>query len=105
MGQTFDSPDRVQGAGFIGEDAGLHSSGHFGVDENDEVYKESRWCFDTPGSIHPDQVLHLLTTEELMLTIPQRIISPRTYALERNQTLFLAGLGRLDFLGGSRSIR
>ncbi|XP_074109711.1 nitric oxide-associated protein 1 isoform X2 [Cotesia typhae] len=81
------------------------ASGKFGIDENDEFYKHGRWCYDTPGVIHPDQVLHLLTTDELLLTLPKEIISPRSFIFKPGQTLFLAGLGRLDLLTGPDYIR
>lgn len=27
-----------------------------GLNEKDYEYAKSRWCFDTPGVMHPDQV-------------------------------------------------
>jgi len=27
-----------------------------GLDENHPSFKDSRWCYDTPGVTHPDQV-------------------------------------------------
>jgi len=27
-----------------------------GLDPSDEEYTKSKWCYDTPGVIHPDQV-------------------------------------------------
>jgi hypothetical protein len=27
-----------------------------GLDPSDEEYAESKWCYDTPGVVHPDQV-------------------------------------------------
>lgn len=77
----------------------------FGLDETEEIYKYSRWCYDTPGTIQPDQVLDLLTTEELLSVLPKQIISPRTFILHANQTIFLAGIGRLDYLEGDHFIR
>ncbi|KAK0089904.1 hypothetical protein PV326_004329 [Microctonus aethiopoides] len=81
------------------------ASGKFGINENSDIYKYSRWCYDTPGVIHPDQVLHLLTTEELLLTLPKKIISPRTFIFKPGQTMFLAGLGRIDLINGPEFIR
>ncbi|KAK0167576.1 hypothetical protein PV327_004955 [Microctonus hyperodae] len=81
------------------------STGKFGINENSNIYKNSRWCYDTPGVIHPDQVLHLLTTEELLLTLPKKIISPRTFIFKPGQTMFLAGLGRIDLISGPEFIR
>lgn len=54
--------------------------------------------YDTPGVVHPDQTINLLTTEELMLTLPTTIIKPRTFSLRPQQTLFVGGLGRIDCL-------
>lgn len=64
---------------------------------NDQKYAKSSWCFDTPGVIQREQILSLLTTEELLLTIPNKIISPRSFVIHNNETLFLAGIGRIDF--------
>lgn len=82
-----------------------HTAQKFGFDENQEIYKYSRWCYDTPGTIQPDQILDLLTTVELLTVLPKEIISPRTFILYANQTIFLAGLGRLDYLEGDSFIR
>lgn len=76
-----------------------------GINEKDTLYKFSKWCYDTPGVVHPEQILHFLTTEELMLTLPKELIQARTFAIKPGQTLFLAGLGRLDFLTGPPYIR
>jgi len=73
--------------------------------EFQEDYKRSRWCYDTPGTIQPDQILDLLTTQELLTVLPNEIISPRTFILHAGQTLFLGGIGRLDYLKGDNFIR
>lgn len=54
--------------------------------------------YDTPGVVHPDQTINLLTTEELMLTLPTTVMKPRTLSLRPLQTLFVGGLGRIDCL-------
>ncbi|XP_012535443.1 nitric oxide-associated protein 1 [Monomorium pharaonis] len=77
----------------------------FGFDENREEYKYSRWCYDTPGTIQTDQVLDLLTMQELLTVLPKEIISPRTFVLHVNQTIFLGGIGRLDYTKGESFIR
>lgn len=74
-------------------------------DETRPEYKQSRWCYDTPGTIQTDQILNLLTTDELLLTLPQEIISPRTFMFKPKQTVFVAGMGRLDYLEGEHFIR
>ncbi|CAK9832003.1 Nitric oxide-associated protein 1 [Anthophora retusa] len=75
------------------------------LDESKPEYSQSRWCYDTPGTIQRDQILDLLTTDELMLTLPQQIISPRTFILKSKQSVFVAGMGRLDYLEGECYIR
>ncbi|XP_018374772.1 PREDICTED: nitric oxide-associated protein 1 [Trachymyrmex cornetzi] len=77
----------------------------FGFDENKEEYKLSRWCYDTPGTIQSDQILDLLTMQELLSVLPKKIISPRTFILRVNQTIFLGGIGRLDYVEGDTFIR
>lgn len=72
--------------------------------EDHQAFKDSSFLFDTPGTIFEDQILSLLTTEELLKTLPRKTIRPRTFTLEPFQTLFLAGLGRLDLLHSKGSI-
>ncbi|XP_043280140.1 nitric oxide-associated protein 1 [Venturia canescens] len=106
IGKTFTEKLQVEGDGYISQvmPQGLDETGRFGLDENDKIYKYSRWCYDTPGAILSDQILHLLTTPELVQMLPHSIISPRSYVLYNEQSLFLAGLGRLDFISGRHFI-
>lgn len=75
------------------------------INDKDMQYIESRWCYDTPGVIQPDQIIHLLTTDELLRVIPKKIILPRVYYIHKGMTLFLAGLGRIDYVDGPERIR
>uniref|UniRef100_A0A182W613 G domain-containing protein n=1 Tax=Anopheles minimus TaxID=112268 RepID=A0A182W613_9DIPT len=75
------------------------------LNEKNEKYINSKWCYDTPGVVQPDQILDLLTTEEILLTISKQMIRPRAYLLKTGMTLFVGGIGRLDFLDGPESIR
>lgn len=68
------------------------------LDDRHELFKQSKWFYDTPGVIHPDQVLPLLTTEELLLTVPKKLIRPQTYYLKKGYTFFIAGLARVDLV-------
>ena len=43
---------------------------------NHETYKESKWCYDTPGTVNNDQILTLLTIEELMVLNTHRLLKP-----------------------------
>ncbi|XP_063217346.1 nitric oxide-associated protein 1 [Bacillus rossius redtenbacheri] len=76
-----------------------------GLDPKDSVFAESRWCYDTPGTVQPDQVLDLLTTEELLATLPRTVLTPRSFLLRPGACLFIAGLARLDYLEGPSPVR
>lgn len=75
------------------------------LNEKSKEYAKSRWCFDTPGVVHEESILTLLTTEELLLTLPKKMILPRTFLMKPGMSLFLAGLGRVDYLNGIDFIR
>ena len=63
---------------------------------------DGSYLFDTPGIIHRHQMAHYLTAKNLKYIIPKKEIKPKTYQLNPEQTLFLAGLGRFDFISGER---
>lgn len=67
-----------------------------GLDE--KAFEGSHWCYDTPGAVQPDQFLSLLTHEELEYTLPRSMIIPETYRLTKGDSLFIAGLGRIDLV-------
>ncbi|KAI4502156.1 hypothetical protein M0802_002838 [Mischocyttarus mexicanus] len=77
----------------------------FGLDETSPEYKDSHWCYDTPGTIQPDQIVDLLTIDEIIKTLPNKIISPRTFIVQPEETIFIGGLGRFDYLEGNSYIR
>ncbi|KAL1465035.1 hypothetical protein WDU94_004631 [Cyamophila willieti] len=74
------------------------------LDEKSDLFAHGKWCYDTPGTVQPDQVIHLLTTEELVLTLPKYIICPRVFHIRPGQTLFIAGLGRVDFVESTENL-
>lgn len=55
---------------------------------------------DTPGIMHDNQISQFLAPSELKYLAPQQEIHPRVFQLQAQQTLFLAGLARLDFISG-----
>ncbi|NXA39999.1 NOA1 protein, partial [Eudromia elegans] len=65
--------------------------------------KDARWCFDTPGIVRDNCVLNLLTEKEVKLVLPTQAIVPRTFILKPEMVLFLAALGRIDYLEGEKS--
>ncbi|XP_060092918.1 nitric oxide-associated protein 1 [Heteronotia binoei] len=65
--------------------------------------KDARWFHDTPGIIREGCVLSLLNEKEVKLVLPTYAIVPRTFILKPGMTLFLGGLGRIDYVQGDRS--
>lgn len=63
------------------------------LDKNSNLY-------DTPGVINDEQMIHLVTAQELKLLLPAKTINPKIYQLQAEQTLFLGGFARVDFLQG-----
>lgn len=64
---------------------------------------DGHYIVDTPGIIHRHQMAHYLGAKDLKLVAPKKEIKPKTYQLNPEQTLFLAGLARFDFIEGERS--
>ena len=58
--------------------------------------------YDTPGIIHRHQMAHYLSAKNLKYISPKKEIKPKTYQLNPEQTLFLGGLGRFDFVSGNK---
>lgn len=67
-------------------------------DDRSYEFVHGNFCFDTPGAVYHDQILNFLTVEELMQTLPKKIIVPRSYWIRVSQALFLAGLARVDLV-------
>lgn len=64
---------------------------------------EDNLLIDTPGIISKDQIAHILSPKQLELISPQKPLKPVTFQLNPGQTIFLAGLGRIDFVSGEPS--
>lgn len=61
--------------------------------------------WDTPGIVQAKQLTNRLSPKELKYVQPTRELKPKTYQLNTEQTLFLGGLARFDYLNGqSKSI-
>lgn len=58
---------------------------------------------DTPGIINHHQLAHYVDPSELKLILPKNEIKPKVYQLNAEQTLFIGGLARFDFIQGDRS--
>ncbi|WP_125704600.1 ribosome biogenesis GTPase YqeH [Lacticaseibacillus daqingensis] len=58
---------------------------------------------DTPGIIHRNQMAHYIDPKDLNLVAPTKPIRPTVFQLNPEQTVFLAGLARFDFLRGKKT--
>ncbi|XP_069166697.1 nitric oxide-associated protein 1-like isoform X1 [Procambarus clarkii] len=76
-----------------------------GINTNDPKYSLGKWCFDTPGTVQPDQLINLLTHDELMKVLPSRLIQPSTFCLHTGHSLFIGGLARLDLVYSPQPVR
>ncbi|MDN6161916.1 MAG: ribosome biogenesis GTPase YqeH [Atopostipes sp.] len=56
---------------------------------------------DTPGIIDRNNLTHYLKNKELKAVIPQNEIKPKVYQLEEEQTIFIGGLARFDYIEGN----
>lgn len=64
---------------------------------------DGHFLIDTPGIIHRHQMAHYLGKKDLKIIAPTKEIKPKSYQLNPEQTLFLGGLARFDFIQGERS--
>lgn len=58
--------------------------------------------FDTPGIINHHQMAHYVDSRDFKIIMPKKEIKPKVYQLNEGQTLFFAGLARLDYISGGR---
>jgi ribosome biogenesis GTPase YqeH len=59
--------------------------------------------YDTPGIINHHQMAHFLDSSELKWITPKKEIKPKIFQMNAEQTLYLGGLARFDFIQGDRS--
>ncbi len=64
---------------------------------------DGKFICDTPGIINHHQIAHYVAPSELKLILPKNEIKPKVYQLNPEQTLFIGGLARFDFIKGERS--
>src|SRR5699024_10393238 len=55
---------------------------------------------DTPGIINDKQMVHYVSQKDLKAITPTKEVKQRNYQLRSGQTLFIGGLGRVDFVKG-----
>lgn len=72
------------------------------LDKIEIPFGDGTYLIDTPGIIHPEQMAHYLGHKDLKLIAPNKVIKPKVYQLNAEQTLYLGGLARFDFISGKR---
>ena len=64
---------------------------------------DDHFLVDTPGIIQKEQVTRYISKDSIKKVLPGQTLKPRSFQLQPGQTIFLAGLGRVDFLEGERT--
>lgn len=57
---------------------------------------------DTPGIINHHQMAHYVGKKTLKLMTPKKEIKPKVFQLNEEQTLYIGGLARMDYVSGGR---
>lgn len=88
-----------------GEKSIVTTSNHPGttLDLIEIPMNEDHAIVDTPGIIRRSQLAHYLSREELKKVLPTKPLKPKTYQLNAEQTIFLGGIARIDFVKGPRA--
>ena len=64
---------------------------------------DGKAIYDTPGVINDHQIAHHLDEQDLKVITPKKELKPKVFQLNAEQTLFIGGLARFDFISGDRS--
>lgn len=64
---------------------------------------DGKAIYDTPGIINEHQIAHHLNPKDLKAITPKSELKPKVFQLNPEQTLFIGGLARFDFISGGRS--
>lgn len=65
--------------------------------------EDGKAIIDTPGIINDHQIAHHLDEKDLKLITPKSELKPKNFQLNAEQTLYMGGLARFDFIKGARS--
>ena len=63
---------------------------------------EDNYIIDTPGLINYRSFGAYLDYESMKVLTPKNYLKPRTYQLNPDQTIFMGGLARIDFIKGDK---
>lgn len=92
-------------AHYGGEKSIVTTSNHPGttLDLIEIPLTDTHSIIDTPGIIHRSQLAHYLDRNEIKQVLPTKPFKPKTFQLNPQQTIFLGGLARIDFVEGARA--
>ena len=68
-----------------------------------EIKLDEFMFIDTPGIFNDKQIINELTIESINKIMPKKEIKPVNLQLNSNQTVFISGLARFDFLEGDKT--
>ncbi|TCS94802.1 ribosome biogenesis GTPase YqeH [Hazenella coriacea] len=63
---------------------------------------DGKAIIDSPGIVRKDRLSEWIDPKELRMVVPQSTVKPKVYQLNDQQTLFIGGLARFDFISGPR---
>jgi nitric oxide-associated protein 1 len=99
IGRTFETKEYFNDPGALNQESGFSGNKYLEVfDETKKEYDMSKWCYDTPGVMHSDQILPFLTTDEIIKVLPRQMMQARMLYVKSGMSLFIAGLARLDII-------
>lgn len=70
------------------------------LDQIEIPLDNGHYLVDTPGIMTDSQLASMLNPKDLDLASPKKPLKPATYQLLPGNTIFLSGLGRIDYLKG-----
>ncbi len=60
------------------------------------------YFYDTPGVLVEDSIFSRIDRNAMKYVFPRREINPRTFQINSNQSIFVGGLARFDFVEGEK---
>jgi len=91
---------------FAGESGTLITTSHFPGTTLDIIeipLDNGSSIIDTPGIINEHQLVHYIDKKDFKVITPKKEIKPGVYQLNPEQTLYIGGLVRFDFVSGKRA--
>ena len=73
------------------------------VDNIKIPFDDQTFLVDTPGLVNPKHLMMFIDKKTLDIITPRSFIRPKTFQLNPEQSLFIAGFLRIDFISGSKS--